>query len=78
MRMAPGLPMAVAMLMAVAPMEVTVADAGAVADHRTMVMMVVMSPWGVPLVAVMMAVTMAMMPLGERGGGRRDEQSGRA
>lgn len=78
MRMASSLPMAMAMLMAVPPMEVTVADACAVADHRAMVMMMVMNPWGVALVAVMMAVTMAMMPLGERGGGRRDEQSGRA
>lgn len=63
MRIAPGLPMAMAMLVAVPPMEVTVADAGAVADHRAMVVMMEMNPWAVAQVAVMMAVTMAMMPL---------------
>lgn len=71
--MAPRLPMAMAILVAVSQIEVAVADAGAVPNNRAMlVMMVVMRPWGmavVTLVATMMTVSMSVT-LGERGGRR--------
>lgn len=81
MRMTPRLPVAVADLMAMPPVEMSVADAGAVPDDRAMVLLVVMvmGPGGmtaVTLVTLMMPVTMPLVALGDRGGGRRHEQSG--
>lgn len=81
MRMTPCLPIAETVLMPMPPIEVAVTNAGAVADDRAMLVMIVMEPGGiavVALVAPMMSVSMPMVPLGERGGGRRDEQSCRA
>lgn len=82
MRMAPRLPVTVTDLMSMPPIEVAVADAGAVPDDRAMLLMVMMMGSGamavVTLLTLMLPVTMPMVPLGNSGGGRRDEQSGRA
>lgn len=78
--MTPRLPVAVADLMAMPPVEMSVADAGAVPDDRAMLLMVMMMGSGamavVTLVTLMLPVTMPMVPLGNSGRGRRHEQSG--
>lgn len=79
--MTPRLPVAVADLMAMPPVEMSVADAGAVPDDRAMLLMVMMTMGSggmavVTLVTLMLPVTMPMVPLGNSGRGRRHEQSG--
>ena len=73
--------MTVTDLMSMPPIEVAVADAGAVPDDRAMLLMVMMMMGSggiavVTLVTLMLPVTMPMVPLGNSGGGHRDEQSG--